>query len=337
MILVVMHHVMLYSFGIDTEIDIFLRTFRQPLFFFVSGFFAFKPLEAWDSKRTKNLVFRKFKVQIFGACIFLSLYTTLIVNCKLDYHIFLLPDNYWFTFALFRIFIWYLIIVVISRLFGYKKKLFWILLLMSSLACVILSLKSTTTSYYEKVIDYLCCYLHSKPCLYQIFQPQAIHYFPYFAIGLFARAKLKWFEFFLSNNTARTVIIIAVISNWLIVDPEYKFYPNSDTTNAWYYFWITYSMRVLSLILVVQVFFTYRQHFDSDSPFSKAIRLIGRRTLDIYFIHYFFLPNLHFLQPSLTGSNQSTLQITIGLTLTMIIVGLSLLVGLVIRTSPLLT
>ena len=65
-ILVVMHHVMIFSFGINSAIDLFIRTFMLPLFFFVSAFFAFKPLEAWNYKRANNLVFRSLKYRYSG-------------------------------------------------------------------------------------------------------------------------------------------------------------------------------------------------------------------------------------------------------------------------------
>lgn len=53
-----------------------------------------------------------------------------------------------------------------------------------------------------------------------------------------------------------------------------------------------YLKNVCRLILVYDilvVFRYYSTYFDSDGVLSRGLRIIGRNTLEIYFLHYFFL------------------------------------------------
>ncbi len=53
-----------------------------------------------------------------------------------------------------------------------------------------------------------------------------------------------------------------------------------------------YLKNVCRLILVYDILVVFRYnstYFESDGILSRGLRMIGRNTLDIYFLHYFFL------------------------------------------------
>ena len=67
MILVVAYHVGGFCLGLEPSvpsINLFLREFRMPLFFFISGFVLYKDETVWDSKYVaKFLLRKKFEAQ----------------------------------------------------------------------------------------------------------------------------------------------------------------------------------------------------------------------------------------------------------------------------------
>ena len=63
---------------------------------------------------------------------------------------------------------------------------------------------------------------------------------------------------------------------------------------------------------------------------------VGRRTLDIYLLHFFFLPKLLFLTPYLEPTRMMLVQLSLSLIVAALVVGLCLLVSEVIRSSNIL-
>lgn len=320
MLLVVFWHVMLFSIGSTDGINPFFCSFFLPLFFFISGFFAYKPLESWNRLNLVGGMVQKFKVQIIGASVFHLLFIMLIYMQLPDIRSLFEPNEYWFTYVLFGIFIGYMMIILLSILCRRSKAIFWLLLTIATSICI-----GIYACYYDFIK--MISWSHTSEILfYQLFNRLAIYYFPYFAIGIFARAKISLFEKLLSNGTAKIIVMIAVVSIWTAnslgapVPLEYS--P------------LSYPFRLVTMLLVIQFFYSIRHEFDRDTLFSKTAGIIGRRTLDIYFIHYFFIPDLSFLNPYLSTENPVFLQLVSGIPTALIIVGLSLLVGQVIRMSP---
>ena len=65
MILVVANHVAGMGFGMAPKISSsmqFLIMFRMPLFFFVSGFLAYRATQVWDLKNLGSLLLKKIRV-----------------------------------------------------------------------------------------------------------------------------------------------------------------------------------------------------------------------------------------------------------------------------------
>lgn len=84
---------------------------------------------------------------------------------------------------------------------------------------------------------------------------------------------------------------------------------------------------------VVVAFYSNADKFDNNSRGSRLLQFIGRRTLDIYMIHYFFIPNLKFMQPWLTEGNMIVPQLIIAAFVTVVIVSICLLISGMLRRS----
>lgn len=96
------------------------------------------------------------------------------------------------------------------------------------------------------------------------------------------------------------------------------------------------AVRYFALLAVISYFYGYREHFSGSSQLSGTLGFIGRRTLDIYMIHYFFIPDLSFLGPWLQTGNTIIIQIIIASTLTVAIVSMCLLISAMLRKSNIL-
>lgn len=64
-----------------------------------------------------------------------------------------------------------------------------------------------------------------------------------------------------------------------------------------------YVKNVCRLVLVYDILVVFRYYsfyFESQNVFAKGLRLIGRNTLEIYFLHYFFLFRIYGVDGLLT-------------------------------------
>lgn len=73
----------------------------------------------------------------------------------------------------------------------------------------------------------------------------------------------------------------------------------------------------------------------SSSWVGKKLQLIGRYTLDIYFIHYFFLPrNLSMVGEWFKANPNPIIEYMLALAIAIVLIIASLLVGRIIRLNP---
>lgn len=111
MILVVFAHVEMFgffNFGYETFIGKLFQSFRMPLFFFISGFIAYKSDRIWNRSTCCQLTKKKMLVQIIPALFFGLIYTYLYLDQ--DFNAFISDSSkrgYWFTFVLLEMFLIY--------------------------------------------------------------------------------------------------------------------------------------------------------------------------------------------------------------------------------------
>lgn len=80
MILVVFHHVRGTTFGLynsQSPLSEFLMSFRMPMFFFISGFVAYKAVDAWSWSFYGRRLWKKAMVELFPTAVFFGLFVGL--------------------------------------------------------------------------------------------------------------------------------------------------------------------------------------------------------------------------------------------------------------------
>jgi surface polysaccharide O-acyltransferase-like enzyme len=101
--------------------------------------------------------------------------------------------------------------------------------------------------------------------------------------------------------------------------------------------YIAYLVAGASGTIICFTFFRiHAQHFSQETWYGRGLQLIGRRTLDIYLIHYFVLP-YDLVRPEVwIQYHNNTLFVPMALILAIWVVISSLVISSIIRVSPFL-
>ena len=325
MILVVFAHVELFSLGItydDTVIGSMFITFRMPMFFFISGFIAYKEI-TWDTSYYWKMLKKKSKVQIIPTLFFFILYYNICLNTSIDAFFTKGPMAYWFTIVLFYMFLLYFTIMFLCSKFNNKA---WV----SDIIIVLLGIIGAVT-YFGGMKFYQ---LDKYPILCLI---NLSRYFEFFVLGILCRKYHSKFYKIISNDKTKAILLLSFFSIFILswkktLIPDHSFIQ---------IFNLEFTLRFLGLFTVFSIFFHYRGTFDNNNKSIKALRFIGRRTLDIYLIHYFFLPDLklyfeRFYNDGGLIPQNSIIEFFIVILLTLLVISISLLTSAIIRSSSIL-
>lgn len=290
-----------------------MTMFRMPLFFFVSGFFAFRMSEKWTWPMVKRVMTKKFQAQIVGLSVFCFIYGACMHGWKFK---FLWTSNpYWFTISLFEMFVFYLITALIVRKIGKNWPLYTLLAL------------SWVSPF---VFNYFSEGIKLPEWLVGLQTWHTLNYWPYFMLGIFARRFESFTWKVVDNQYFKALMILGFFSLVLFYGCRHRYSLEWD--------FVMTAMRFTGLMTLLISFRTYRDWFDKGTTASNVMSFVGSRTLDIYYLHYFFIPNLAFMKGLLsTGPGNSILaMLTIGLAISTLVIALCLIVSAVIRSSPLL-
>lgn len=327
MILVVAYHVGLQGFGEDVKASSslsFFILFRMPLFFFISGFLAYKAQMVWTKNRLGMSIWKKFKIQLIPTLVFL--FVALMMKYphpweSLTNYILISPTKggYWFTLVLLYMFIIYYIFAYIESKFPMKS---WI---------------PITILWFIALVCYAILYMPSwfdwpKPnepvwwnytCFIQVMQ-----YFHYFIFGnIVHRYWDKWQKVFDSKWFFPLIVFMALICccdifRWHLLRLQWTNLPRTIT--------------IYTLMMIVFLFFRhYQDVFTKEHRRGRFLQYIGVRTLDIYLIHFLFLPNLKDVGEFLNQTKQNfVLDTTLSVIFGIVIIGFCCLVSNVLRVSP---
>lgn len=311
MLLVVYSHISVLGFDVQNisildSINEFFCQFRMPLFFFVSGFVLYKIDQTWDLKSSLLFLAKKFKVQILSTLFFLGLFSYIFDLSFVESLTDLSKRGYWFTITLFDFFVLYLIFNKLIE----KHKGSWVydaLLFTIGFAINAITSRGSNT-------------LVSN-CLGIFF----LKYFIFFAVGIIAKRnwdKLKD----LFDNSVFTAICIFIFFVLSIIDLKEHFFYGVDIIIA-----------IAGIFTIFAFFYKHQDSFTTETKVGRVLQYIGKRTLDIYLLHYFFLPqNLNVFGEWFTKNINPTLELFVSLALAAMVISLCLVVSNIIRLSPLL-
>lgn len=310
MIAVVYHHVMIFTLKLNEPIfsGDFVTVFMVPLFFFISGFVAYKPVEYWTLKDSTKKLLNKMQLLLIPTVVFYCLLKYLI---SVDWGF---PGGYWFTYSLFEMFlIYYATSYLCNRLL---PRYYTASILIVMLCVIILTVVAYGTS---------------------VFQPLRLYdmriFLPYFVFGILAAKYKEQFTRLIDNDMVITGLLIFCVIACLLI-----FKINLLEINTHLYTLVYGLLRLALITVLFNCFRKSENYWSGSSVTARLFNLVGRRTLDIYMIHYFFIltiiPNLrNFITPSYS----ELLIVPVTLALTAIAIALSLIFSYILRSSKFLS
>jgi fucose 4-O-acetylase-like acetyltransferase len=79
----------------------------------------------------------------------------------------------------------------------------------------------------------------------------------------------------------------------------------------------------------------YHQYFTQRTVIGASLQYIGRRTLDIYLIHFLFMPNLPTIGTYFNQYRHNfAIDTTLSLLIALIVIGFSIIASNILRVSP---
>ena len=308
MILVIFAHVCHFCLG-DSRLGynaIFIL-FRLPCFFMLSGW-LFEPIAL---NPIKNVARHKAMVQLLPTFIFLLI---LAPPPEFFHQLGAMKGGYWFTFVLFEYFMLYMVIERTGRILSP------ILAISITIASFLYaryydSIRTSAEDYQLVIIDVL-----------GFLSVTVWRLFIFFYIGAWMRrhfdAFIRW-----TNNPMVILLISAVF--FLIASTSHK-------DNLWFEMF-RYYVGGISGMWMVFTLFRLSASWLQKSHIEKPMQYVGTRTLDIYLLHYFFLPRfLMVYAPQLQAYDSQLLEFVVIMAISLIILLLCLTCSYIIRLSPFL-
>ena len=331
MILVVFSHV--ETFGLDIHsngdgINDFFRLFRMPLFFFVSGFIAYRMNEVWDWNHYKGSMLKKLKVQLIPMLFFGLLFAFTVFPYRYEVltekpipTFFNSPDKigYWFTEVLLEMFVIYYTVSFLMRKRTLRSR--QALLVFIAMGGFALSLLGTSTYTNNRFCNWFCIH-------------HLLLYFQFFVFGhLFSCYRDTCYRW-LHNQYVMGAVLLLFGGLYIAYRQIHGITGNTLAQGATKL--AAEAIHYLGIVTVVAVFKHYEHFFSSNTRIGRGLQYIGQRTLDVYLLHYFLIPAIPMMGMFFSTTHNMVLETTAVVLLSLLVIGFCLIISNIIRTSPLL-
>ena len=232
----------------------------MPLFFYVSGFLAYKQSmnikELWDNIR------RKFVFLVIPAVVF-CIGMDLMNHKNIFRFITEGMHGYWFTVVLFEMFlIYYLITFTIKN----EKWRIGVLLILSLGGIGMLAL--------DKGFG---------PAIFDL--RRVTKFFQFFVLGTLAMKYRTKYEALMNNEFVKSSLLV---SYFMVL-----FLLTYDMNPVLYHFLRDVLLRYFATFAIVSFFVCNAASFQRDTKVNSLLNYIGQNSLAIYLLHYFFLPKFN--------------------------------------------
>ena len=230
----------------------------MPLFFFVSGFLAYKQSisikDIWDNIR------KKFVFLVIPALVFRV--GTDLMNQKSLFSFFTGGmHGYWFTIVLFECFLVYYLITLVIK----NEKLRIGVLLALSLAGI--GMLAVNKDFGPAILDLR----------------RVTKFFQFFVLGTLAMKFRPKYESLMHNEVFKATFLLF---SFIVL-----FTLNYDMPPVFHHFLRDVVLRYFTTFAIVSFFVCHENSFQLQTKFNSLTNLIGQNSLAIYLIHYFFLPH----------------------------------------------
>ena len=191
---------------------------------------------------------------------------------------------YWFTISLFECFLIYYVVLLLVK----NKTL-------RNVALILLSLVS---------IGLLSVFCEFGPSLLDL--NHLCKYFYFFVLGVFAREHQSIYDKLMRNELFKGLSIITFFILLFLID--YAFWPN-----VVFRFTRDIVLRVLGTAIVISFFVTHSSFFEKKNKINNVVGEIGKKSLAIYLLQYFFIPDFSAYPEWLHGFNQFNVHLLSGI------------------------
>lgn len=318
MLLVVYGHVLtlaLENYNASSAAYLFFERFRMPMFFFISGYIAFKPTSAWDFGFFKKMICKKALVQLLPTAIFFTLYCIAFgINIAVSFRL-AGVGIYWFCQTLFEMFVLYYLTQLFCR-YTSAKFFNWIIIAL----IIITKFLSQTLEAAEATAWQNALLLH-----------RLLPYFAYFGIGLLCRKGEESFISFLKNDKVKAALIVAYLLMFTLHWHHDFAYGYAIDHATW-----KLLIRITGVMCVFAFFLSHADFFSRGGRLNRIMQFIGRRTLDIYLLHYFFIPDLSVCKDFILGHHMSLFELVFGFGVGALILAAALAASGILRRSDFL-
>ncbi len=273
--LVVLMHVQFFGGCEGTIYNALISWMFMPLFFFVSGLVIYKQDRQWFAHAALSYLWQKVLQILVPTAIMM-----LLACWVLDYNLLVvlrhpMKYGYWFTITLFGFIALYVFWEWLMRVrkAGEKCRLVSLLLL-TGLCSLLLSRHGLYTRLFgEKVMVW-----------YDALQIGEWSYFQFFVLGVLVRKYKDWCVRWSGNRYVAGGVIAAYI---LMAIVYVRGVPLEGVSN--YLRAVSNRLLPYASIYIVTILFYLLRSFWASSRTGRALQIVGRNTLGIYLIHYFFL------------------------------------------------
>lgn len=147
-----------------------------------------------------------------------------------------------------------------------------------------------------------------------------VNYYRYFLIGYICRKYIKFNKLLFCSDVIAALGLVAYFLNWFFFEYHNILFIFGGSMGA---------------IITIQRFF--EKHVNEDSMVGKTLSSIGRKSLAVYVIHYFFIPDVSAtMHDFLNCGNPFIWQLTFAFLLSIPIVAASMFIGKLIETNTVL-
>ncbi len=328
MLMVVTNHIYGFGFATNTKYSMFMSLcllFRMPLFFFISGFLAYKASFSWNLRDTGQLIAKKMRVQIIPTVVFMTAYIALVAKDFWEQMGIAwsspTKSGYWFTMVLLEMFLIYYAVCWVGRRISehnsYTNILLAFVWLLSLFAYATLYMPSWFSWYKEEIWQ-----ITSVTELARDFQ--------FFLLGNLVHRYWGQVQRLLDTKWFFPLLVVVAFLGagdylkWHLLRMQWANLPR------------TLSMYAL-VMMIVAFFRYYASWFTKETRLGSMLQYIGVRTLDIYLIHYFFIPKLPTVGVWFKAHpNNFVLEGSVALAFAFLVVAFCILTSHVLRVSPFL-
>ncbi len=247
-----------------------------PMFFFVSGFLAYK--QSVTLKDFGNNIRRKFVFLVVPAVVFCigmdwmnhkNLFRFMIEGMH----------GYWFTVVLFECFLLYYVITL-----AVKNEKWRIVIL------IVLSLAG---------IGMLAINKGFGPAIFDL--RRVTKFFQFFVLGTLAMKYRTKYESMMNNEVMKAVLLLS----FFIV----LFLLTYDIPPVLHHFLRDVALRYFATFAIVSFFVCHAESFQRETKLNSLLNYIGQNSLAIYLLHYFFLPKFQPRPEWFDGLNMVTVHL----------------------------